>query len=87
MTFSEKLDSYKIIPRLMMLVMTLVYIRCIEWAMTQEAAEGLSTQAAGLISVVTGAATGSFAVWMGAESKVSSTNSKTSSKTEVEMEA
>jgi len=50
----------------MMLVMTGVYIRCIEWALSQP---DLSTQQAGLISVITGAMTGSFAVWMSSEKK------------------
>ena len=84
MTFSERLDSYKILPRLMMLVMTIVYIRCIEWALSQEE---LSTQMSGLISVVTGAMTGSFAIWMNGESKVSTTTTKNSSKSEVVMES
>ena len=44
--------------------MTGVYIRCIEWALSQP---DLSTQQAGLISVVTGAMTGAFAIWMGKE--------------------
>jgi len=60
------LDKYKIIPRIMMLVMTLVYIRCIEWALSQP---DLTTQQASLVSVVTGAMTGSFAVWLSKESK------------------
>jgi hypothetical protein len=60
------MDDWKIIPRLMMLVMTCVYIRCIEWALIQP---DLSTQQASLISVVTGAMTGAFAIWMGKEIK------------------
>ena len=60
----ETLDRWRILPRLMMLVMTGVYIRCIEWALSQPE---LTTQQAGLISVITGAMTGSFAIWMGAE--------------------
>ena len=60
----EKLLEYKIMPRLMMLVMTLMYIRCIEWALTQP---DLSTQQSALISVVAGAMTGAFAVWLGSE--------------------
>ena len=39
----ENLDKWKIVPRLMMLVMTGVYIRCIEWALSQPE---LSTQEA-----------------------------------------
>lgn len=60
------MDDWKIIPRIMMLVMTCVYIRCIEWALVQP---DLSTQQASLISVVTGAMTGAFAIWMGKEIK------------------
>jgi len=60
----EKLLEYKIMPRLMMLVMTLMYIRCIEWALTQP---DLSTQQSALISGVAGAMTGAFAVWLGSE--------------------
>ena len=52
----ETLDRWRILPRLMMLVMTGVYIRCIEWALSQPE---LTTQQAGLISVITGAMTGS----------------------------
>tara|TARA_B100001250_G_C19717538_1_gene752254 strand:- start:96 stop:335 length:240 start_codon:yes stop_codon:yes gene_type:complete len=62
----EMLDRWRILPRLMMLTMTGVYIRCIEWALSQP---DLSTAQAGLVSVITGAMTGSFAIWMGAESK------------------
>jgi hypothetical protein len=60
----EKIIAWKIMPRLMMLVMTLMYIRCIEWALSQP---DLTTQQSALISVVTGAMTGAFAVWVGSE--------------------
>ena len=60
----EKILAWKIMPRLMMLVMTLMYIRCIEWALSQP---DLTTQQSTLISVVTGAMTGAFAVWVGSE--------------------
>jgi|TARA_B100000497_G_scaffold115330_1_gene138746 hypothetical protein len=60
----EKILAWKIMPRLMMLVMTVMYIRCIEWALTQP---DLSTQQSALISVVAGAMTGAFAVWLGSE--------------------
>jgi hypothetical protein len=62
----ERILEWKLLPRLMMLVMTGVYIRCIEWALSQP---DLSAAQAGLISVVTGAMTGAFAVWMGHEKK------------------
>ena len=59
------LDRWKILPRLMMLTMTGVYIRCVEWAL--RVGPDLTTQQASLISVITGAMTGSFAIWMNAE--------------------
>jgi len=60
----EKILHFKILPRLMMLVMTVMYIRCLEWALSLP---DISTQQASLISVVTGAMTGAFAVWLGHE--------------------
>jgi hypothetical protein len=60
----EKILHFKILPRLMMLVMTVMYIRCIEWALSMP---DLSMSQAGLISVVTGAMTGAFAVWLSHE--------------------
>ena len=60
----EKILKYKLMPRLMMLVMTVMYIRCIEWALQQP---DLSTQQSALISVVSGAMTGAFALWLGSE--------------------
>jgi len=62
----DTLNKWQIVPRIMMLVMTGVYIRCIEYALSQPE---LSTQMASLISVVTGAMTGSFAVFINKESK------------------
>ena len=58
---ARKLLELKILPRFMMLCMTGVYIRCIEWALSQP---DLTTQQA---SVVTGAMTGSLAVWLNSE--------------------
>ena len=60
----EKLLEYKIMPRLMMLVMTIMYIRVIEWGISLE---DLSTQQSAMVSVVSGAMTGAFAVWLGSE--------------------
>jgi hypothetical protein len=61
---AKQLVEWKIIPRLMMLVMTLMYIRVIEWGISLE---DLSTQQSAMISVVSGAMTGAFAVWLGSE--------------------
>jgi hypothetical protein len=62
----EKLLEYKIMPRLMMLVMTVMYIRVIEWFMNLSAAD-MTSQATALTATVTGAMTGAFAVWLGSE--------------------
>ena len=56
--------KWKIMPRLMMLVMTIMYIRVIEWGMSLD---DLTTQQCAMISVVSGAMTGAFAVWLGSE--------------------
>tara|TARA_B100001093_G_scaffold435002_1_gene432752 strand:+ start:69 stop:287 length:219 start_codon:yes stop_codon:yes gene_type:complete len=63
----DTLDKWKIIPRMMLFVMTGVYIRCIEYAISLGA--DMTTQQASLISVVTGAMTGSLAVFLNAEAK------------------
>lgn len=60
------IDEWRVVPRLMMLVMTLMYIRVIEWGISLE---DLSTQQSAMISVVSGAMTGAFAVWLGSEKK------------------
>ena len=60
----KKILEHKILPRCMMLVMTIMYIRSIEWALSMP---DLSMSQAGLISVVTGAMTGAFAVWLSHE--------------------
>lgn len=60
----EKILAWKIMPRIMMLVMTVMYIRVIEWGMSLE---NLSTQQSAMISICSGAMTGAFAVWLGSE--------------------
>ena len=62
----EKILAWKIMPRIMMLVMTVMYIRVIEWFMSLQQDE-VSTQATALTATVTGAMTGAFAVWIGHE--------------------
>jgi hypothetical protein len=59
-----KILEWKIMPRIMMLVMTIMYIRVIEWGMSLD---DLTTQQSAMISVVSGAMTGAFAVWLGSE--------------------
>ena len=62
----ERFLEWKILPRLMMVVMTLMYIRVIEWGISLD---DLSTQQSAMISVVSGAMTGTIAVWLGSERK------------------
>ena len=62
------IDDWKIIPRLMMLVMTIMYIRVIEWFMALSSAD-MTSQATALTATVTGAMTGSFGLWLGSEAK------------------
>ena len=62
----ERFLEWKILPRLMMVVMTLMYIRGIEWGISLD---DLSTQQSAMISVVSGAMTGTIAVWLGSEKK------------------
>ena len=60
----ERILKWMILPRLMMLGMSLSAWRVVEWFM--QLPDPTSQQAA-LVSVVTGAMTGAFAVWMGHE--------------------
>ena len=62
----EKILAWKLMPRLMMLVMTIMYIRVIEWFMSVPQ-DVVSTQATALTATGTGALTGAFAVWVGHE--------------------
>ena len=60
----ETFLKWKILPRIMMFVMTVMYIRVIEWGISLD---DLTTQQSAMISVVSGAMTGAFAVWLGSE--------------------
>lgn len=63
-SIARKMLELRILPRFMMIVMTLVYIRVIEWGIS---VEELSTQQSAMISVVSGSMTGSLAVWLNSE--------------------
>jgi Tfp pilus assembly protein PilO len=56
----ERILAWKLLPRLMMLVMTGMYIRVIEWFMSLPP-EAMTSQATALTATVTGALTGAFA--------------------------
>lgn len=60
----ERILAWKILPRLMMVMMSVSAWRVVEWFMTLD---DPTTQQSALVSVVTGAMTGAFAVWLGHE--------------------
>ena len=62
----ERFLAWKILPRIMMFVMTFMYIRVIEWFISLPP-EAMTSQATALTATVTGAMTGAFAVWLGSE--------------------
>ena len=62
----ERLLAWKLLPRLMMLVMTYAYLDVLNWFMSLETA-AMTSQATALTATVTGAMTGAFAVWLGHE--------------------
>ena len=60
----EQFLAYRILPRIMMLVLSIMYIRVVEWGMSLD---DLSTQQSAMISICSGSMTGAFAVWLGSE--------------------
>lgn len=67
MTFvMERVLRWKILPRLMMAVMTFMYVEVLYWFMGLSV-ESMTSQATALTATVTGAMTGAFAVWLGHE--------------------
>jgi hypothetical protein len=65
----ERFLRWKILPRLMMIMMSISAWRVVEWFMTLP---DPTPAQAGLVSVVTGAMTGAFAVWLGHEKEKAS---------------
>ena len=63
----EKFLAWIILPRLMMLSMTIMSYQVVQWFMALGA--DATTQQAAFVSTVVGAMTGAFAVWMGHENK------------------
>ena len=60
----ERVLAWKLLPRLMMIMMSVSAWRVVEWFMTLS---DPTTQQSALVSFVTGAMTGAFAVWLGHE--------------------
>jgi hypothetical protein len=63
---AEQILKWRLLPRGMMIAMTLMAWRCVEWYMSLPSP---SIEQSGFVSVVMGAMTGSFAIWMGNENK------------------
>ena len=64
----ERIAKWKLLPRFMMLVMTVMYIRVIEWFMNIPM-DIVTPEATALTATVTGAMTGAFGLWLGSEAK------------------
>ena len=60
------IDNYKIFPRLMMGVVTVLTYQSVHWYMTLE---NPTLQQSGLVSVCAGMLTGCFGLWMNKEAK------------------
>ena len=63
---AESFDSWRVIPRLLMTAMITMTYRVVEWFMTLP---DPSLEQAGLVSVMTGALTGSFGLFLGSGRK------------------
>lgn len=62
----DQLNSWRVIPRLLMLAMLVMTYRVVEWFM--DLSEPTLEQA-GLVSVMTGALTGAFGLFLGSGKK------------------
>ncbi len=62
----EHFDQWRVIPRLLMTAMILMTYRVVEWFMTLP---DPSLEQAGLVSVMTGALTGAFGLFLGSGRK------------------
>ena len=63
---ADKFLEWKVLPRLMTILFSIMAWRCAEWFMYLDQPTAVQ---AGFVSVVIGAMTGAFAIWMGHESK------------------
>ena len=62
----ETFDKFKILPRAMMVVITVMSYRVAEWFMSLP---DPTIEQSGFCSIVLGCLTGSFAIWMGKEAQ------------------
>lgn len=62
----EQLDDWRIAPRILIMAMTFMTYRVVEWFMTLP---DPSAEQAALVSVMTGALTGAFGLYLGKSEK------------------
>jgi hypothetical protein len=62
----EELNQWRVVPRLLMVAMVFMTYRVVEWFMTIPEP---TLEQAGLVSVMTGALTGSFGLFLGSGRK------------------
>jgi len=62
----EELDKWRVVPRLLMLSMVIMTYRVVEWFMQIPTP---TLEQAGLVSVMTGALTGAFGLFLGSGKK------------------
>lgn len=65
---AAQLDSWRIIPRIMMLALIVMNFRVIEWFMSLDTP---TMEQAGMLSVMTGALTAAFGLYLGNSEKAS----------------
>ena len=63
---AKYIDDLKLLPRLMMLAVTVLSYQSVHWYMSLP---DPSVQQSGLVSVCMGALTGCFGIWLGKEQK------------------
>jgi hypothetical protein len=64
----KELNEFRIIPRLLIVAMTLMTYRSVEWFMTIPP-DQMNPEAAALVSVMTGALTGAFGLFLNSETR------------------
>ena len=67
----KMIDQLKILPRLMMLAVTVLTYQAVHWFMTLP---DPSVAQSGLVSICMGALTGCFGIWMNKEAKTDQSN-------------
>jgi len=77
------IDDLKILPRFMMLAVTVLTYKAVLWFMTLP---DPTVAQSGLVSVCMGALTGCFGIWMGKEARTTVTQTQTSSKVDYDVD-